>query len=402
MATVKIKFRPSTVDGEQGVISYQVIHNRLVRQHKSTHRLYVDEWDNDSSQVVFPVPENYRSQRLFEISERIKIDVRHLQRIIESLNNLGCDYSADDVFAKFYDCSYSHDFFLFAEDAILNLKSLGRIRTAETYKAALSSFCNFRRCIDIAIEDIDADVIMRYEAWLKGRGICPNTSSFYMRNLRALYNKAVAENLTAQCHPFRHVYTGIDKTVKRAISLCEIKLIKNLDLTAYPLLNFARDLFMFSFFTRGMSFVDMAYLRKKDLSNGILVYRRRKTEQLLSVKWEKCMQDVVDKYSNPRSRYLLPIINPASLKDERRQYINASHNVNRRLKIIGQMLSLPVSLTMYVSRHAWASIARNRNVPLSVISQAMGHDSELTTRIYLASLDNTAIDNANRMILNSL
>ena len=150
------------------------------------------------------------------------------------------------------------------------------------------------------------------------------------------------------------------------------------------------------------TFLHLAYLRKKDLHNGILSYRRRKTGQQLLIKWEKCMQDIVDKYDSSQSNYLLPIITPISNIDERKQYIYASHNINRCLKIIGKELGLSVSLTLYVARHAWASIAKSKNIPLSVISEGMGHDSETTTRIYLASLDTAAIDKANSVILKSL
>jgi integrase len=114
------------------------------------------------------------------------------------------------------------------------------------------------------------------------------------------------------------------------------------------------------------------------------------------------MQEIVDKYDTSQSNYLLPIIKPFSNIDERKQYIYAAHNINRCLKIIGKELGLSVSLTLYVARHAWASIAKSKNVPLSVISEGMGHDSEATTRIYLASLDTMAIDKANSMILKSL
>ena len=114
------------------------------------------------------------------------------------------------------------------------------------------------------------------------------------------------------------------------------------------------------------------------------------------------MQEIVDKYDTSQSNYLLPIIKPFGDIDERKQYIYAAHNINRCLKIIGKELGLSVSLTLYVARHAWASIAKSKNVPLSVISEGMGHDSEATTRIYLASLDTVAIDKANSMILKSL
>ena len=114
------------------------------------------------------------------------------------------------------------------------------------------------------------------------------------------------------------------------------------------------------------------------------------------------MQEIVHRYNNPHSPYLLPIINPSGEVEPRRQYIYAAHRINRHLKAIGNRLGLSVPLTMYVSRHAWASIARSKNVPLSVISEGMGHESEKTTRIYLASIRSEAVDKANRKILRML
>lgn len=293
-------------------------------------------------------------------------------------------------------------FFLFAQVVINNQKSLGKIRTSETYSSALNSFKRFRAHRDLSLKDIDSDLMVAYEVYLRSSGVSPNSSSFYMRNLRAIYNRAVEKELVIQRFPFRYVYTGVDKTLKRAIPLKAIKQIKALDLSTTPTLDFARDMFLFSFYTRGMSFVDMAYLRKKDLCGGMLSYRRRKTDQQLFVKWERCMQDIIDKYDTTGSSYLLPIITPLSCFDERKQYIYATHNVNRHLKIIGKQLGLSIPLTMYVARHAWASIAKSKNIPLSVISEGMGHDSESTTRIYLASLDTVKVDKANHMILNLL
>ena len=150
-----------------------------------------------------------------------------------------------------------------------------------------------------------------------------------------------------------------------------------------------------------MSFIDMAFLKKKDLQNGILTYRRHKTGQQLFIKWEKPMQEIIDKYDTSQTPYLLPIIKDMDT-DEWRQYKNASHLVNDKLKKLGERLGLPVPLTSYVARHAWASIAKSKNIPLSIISEAMGHDSENTTRIYLASLDTSVVDKANSLILKSL
>lgn len=235
----------------------------------------------------------------------------------------------------------------------------------------------------------------------KSRGVCPNTSSYYMRGLRAIYNRAVEKGMTVQRDPFKYVYTGIGKTVKRAVPLKVIRRIRDMDLALFPAMDFARDIFMFSFYTRGMSFIDMAYLKKKDLQNGILSYRRQKTGQQLFVKWEKPMQEIVDKYDTVSTPYLLPVIKDMNA-DARRQYKNAAHLVNDKLKKLGVRLGLDIPLTSYVARHGWASIARSRNIPLATISEAMGHDSEKTTRIYLASLDTSSVDKANSQILKAL
>lgn len=164
-------------------------------------------------------------------------------------------------------------------------------------------------------------------------------------------------------------------------------------------LEYARDMFLFSFYTRGMSFIDMAYLKKLDLKNGTITYRRRKTGQQLTIKWEKCMEDIIAKYgTNTATHYLLPIItNPYS--DERTQYRNAICRINVVLKEVAKLAGLHIPLTMHVARHYWASVAKSKNIPLSVISEGMGHDSEETTHIYLASLDTSLVDKANNLIL---
>ncbi|MFI3248682.1 MAG: tyrosine-type recombinase/integrase, partial [Rikenellaceae bacterium] len=202
-------------------------------------------------------------------------------------------------------------------------------------------------------------------------------------------------------HPFKHVYTGVAKTIKRALPLKIIKVIKSIDLRDTPRIDLARDIFMFSFYTRGMSFVDMAYLRKEDLKNGVLTYYRRKTGQLLTVKWETCMQNIVDKYKNETSKFLLPIITNMEC-DDRTQYRNGLMMNNYNLKRLGEQLGLALPLTMYVARHSWASVAKCNKVPISVISEGMGHGSEMTTQIYLTSLDTSVIDKANSMIIKLL
>lgn len=397
MTSIKIKFRPSSVEGKEGCIYIQIIHNRVVRQLNTDYRIFASEWDENSETVMV---NGDRSNIVNAIKERLAWDMARLKKVISQLETEQSRYTADDVITGYHKLTKEVSLFSFWHNVIAQLKQLGKVRTSETYTATLNSFMVFREEQDVPLDGISSDMMLLYEAYLKARGVRMNTISFYMRIFRAVYNRAVEKGLTAQNYPFRHVYTGVDKTAKRAIPIKAIKEMKDLDLAMNSALDFARDMFLFSFYTRGMSFVDMAYLKKSDMKNGILTYRRRKTGQELSIKWEKCMAEIIVKYPENKTVYLLPIIKEEG--DERRQYDNALHLVNYRLKELSTMLKLQRPLTMYVARHSWASAAKSKNVPLSVISEGMGHDSEATTQIYLASLETSVVDKANKMILGLL
>ena len=397
MTSIKVKFRPSTVEGKEGGIYFQIIHNRIVRQLNTDYKIFATEWDAESESVIIS---GNRSNILLGIRERLEWDIARLEKVIRLLETERRRHTADDVITVFHKMTKEASLFTFMHGVIAQLKQLGKIRTSETYTATLKSFMTFREDQDVPFDGITSDLMLLYEAYLKARGVRMNTISFYMRILRAVYNRAVEKGLAPQQNHFRHVYTGVDKTVKRAIPIKAIKALKELDLSMKPSLDFARDMFMFSFYTRGMSFVDMAYLKKTDLQNGILTYRRRKTGQELTIKWEKCMAEIVAKYPDNQTDYLLPIIREK--EKERKQYDNALHLVNYRLKELSKILKLQRPLTMYVARHSWASAAKAKHVPLSVISEGMGHDSEATTQIYLASLETSVVDKANKMILGLL
>lgn len=291
--------------------------------------------------------------------------------------------------------------FIYMEDIVVKLRDMGRTRTSETYIAALRSFKKFRKGQDLMLESLTSDILETFEAWLKNNGNVPNTISFYMRILRASYNRAVEDGLVEDRKPFRKVYTGVDKTVKRAISIEAVGKLKRIDLSGRRVLDFARDMFLMSFYLRGISFIDLAYLKKSDLRNGYLTYRRRKTGQLLTIKWTFDMQELLDKYPDNPTEYLMPIIT-ADCINHRNSYRNQIYNINRNLKRIAPMIGITIPLTMYVARHSWASAAKVMGIPVSVISEGMGHDSESTTQIYLASLETSVIDNANSLIISSL
>ena len=400
MASIKIKFRPSTVADHEGSIFYQIIHDRKPRQLVTSYKVFPSEWDNKRSMVVA----NHKGERqtfILSIRERIRWDIERLTKIIRKFDSNGFVYSADDVIEEFHRYANEYTLFNYMESMIIKLKQNGKTRTSETYTVTLNSFKKFSKNEDIMLDCINSEVMESYEAWHKQRGISPNTISFYTRILRAVYNRAVEAEIIENRNPFRHVYTGVDKTVKRALPLQIIKKIKSLDLSLTPALDFARDMFILSFMLRGMSFIDMAYLRKTDLSNGYITYRRRKTNQQLTIEWAKEMQMILDKYPENESDYLLPIIKHSGT-NERYIYRNVGYNINRNLKTIAKEIGLSIPLTLYVARHSWASAAKAKGIPLSVISEGMGHDSETTTQIYLSSLDTSVVDKANSLILSSL
>ena len=399
MISVKVKFRPSTVVGKEGVIYYQIIQNRIVRQLTTNYRIFPEEWDESNARLI--IGNTPRSNHLLSLKSCIDWDMKRIQMIINRLTERNIPFSTNDIITAFQRQADEQSLFNFMGNVITQLKKIGKLRTAETYTATLRSFMRFRNDTDVLLDDITPELIEMYEAYLQNNGVVRNTSSFYMRILRAVYNRAVEKEFVKQRNPFKNVYTGVDKTAKRALPLSTIRRIKNLDLTRLPKLEFARDMFLFSFYTRGMSFIDMAFLKKTDLQNGYLKYRRRKTKQQLFIRWEKCMQEILDKHNAPESPYLLPIIKVAE-QNERKQYGNALREVNNKLKEIAKTICLQIPLSTYVARHSWASIARSKNIPISVISEGMGHDSEMTTQIYLSSLDSSAIDHANSLILKDL
>lgn len=400
MASIKVKFRPSTVVDHEGAIYYQIIHERKVRQLPTDYKVFPIEWDENRSMVTTS-QQSERKSFILSIRERIRWDLERLNKIDRKLDANSLSYTADDVIEEFNRYSTEYSLFNFMESIIGKLKQNGKIRTSENYRSTLNSFKNFRKDEDIMLDCVTSELMESYEAWQKSRGIAPNTISFYTRILRAVYNRAVEDDIIENRSPFRHVYTGHDKTIKRALPLAVIKKIKTLDLSLVPTLDYARDMFMISFYLRGMSFIDMAFLKKTDLKNGYVTYRRRKTGQQLIIEWTKEMQMMLDKYPENKSDYLLPIIRNKEV-NEHCIYRNTGYNINRNLKSIAEMVGVNIPLTLYVARHSWASIAKAKGIPISVISEGMGHDSETTTQIYLASLDTSVVDKANSLIFKSL
>ena len=357
MATTRFKFRASSVSGKQGTLFIQVIHQRVARQVSTKYKLYANEWDFAGQSVVVPkdTPPD-RNQYLQTVREALRCDTSRLQVIIFSLDHGRKEYHAKDVVKRFLKRDKSNEFLEFAENLVSKKNEEGHHALAAKYQASINSLKRFLDGRLLTFDDMDSSQMLSYETYLKKQGLCSNTTSFYMRNLRAIYNQAVVQGLTPQYYPFSRVYTGIAKTAKRAVNIEEVQKIKTKELPADSADAFSRDIFLFSLYTCGMSLTDIAHLKKSDLQGDFLSYCRQKTGQRITIRWEPCMQKLVDKYKNEDSPYLIPIISRPG-EDEARQYQNRIHLINHHLKNLGEELGLSSKLTSYVARHSWASIA---------------------------------------------
>lgn len=316
MVSIKIKLRHSSVSGVPGTVVY-VLHEGMRSVRIATeYKLFPEEWDEKSQSVVFR--EKYRFSYVTDIDLRIKNDVSALQNMIKSFPN----YSAKDILQAFHIHRQDKSFLAFMDKQIRSLIKNGCLGTARNYMCTRNSFASFLHNQDIEFYLMTEDFILEYDSWLRKKGITRNSVSFYMRILRSVYNKAAAKMFFNPENIFRKVYTGVDRTRKRAVNEEIIVRLSNLDLSEHKALDYARDIFIFSFYTRGMAFVDIAYLRKSNIRNGFIQYIRRKTGQIINIRIESCMKKIMDHYKT-KSEYIFPIITSSDEKIAYRQYQNS-------------------------------------------------------------------------------
>lgn len=291
MTTIRVKLRLSSVTGKAGSIYYQIIHQREHVQLTSSVKLHPREWDARNGRVCI---QREKSSRLLEAQRMINADLALLHDIISRKMATGIPYrTADIAYAFRMFITKEIDFFSYIAKRICQLEKKKAYGTSRNYLRAYRSFSSFlkKQCLPFAI--CTPELIQEYEQWLLQRGIKRNSSSFYMRVLRAVYNSAAGDGLAPSGNPFKKVYTGVDVSRKRAVDKEVIVQLKKLDLTEEPVLDYTRDLFLFCLYSRGMAFVDMAYLQKDEVKYGVMVYIRKKTGIRLCIKIEPCLQEII-------------------------------------------------------------------------------------------------------------
>ena len=291
------------------------------------------------------------------------------------------------------------DFFELIEKAVERKQTAQRAKVAHNYCCAGHSLRRFtlkQGLSQLDVTEVNPLLMERYQYYLNEQcGISRNSSSAYMRSLRAIYNQAVKEGLCSDTRPFCNVFTGVCHTQKRALPQTVLQRLFNLDLSNQRELSLARDLFQFSILARGIAFIDLAKLTRSCVRGNHIVYTRSKTGQSICCAIDATMERLIQRWHRPHSKRLFPILDD---EYDHRTYETALHRYNRHLHRLTRLCDSPAPLTSYCARHSWASTAYKLEVPISVISTCMGHASEEITRIYLSSLDTEYIDHKTSIV----
>lgn len=417
MTSINLVFRPSTRPGRQtGSLSVRLVHRRHYKTFTLAGcRVYADEWDRQSQSVVYPADNPCRSALLREVENVLERETGLLAGFILSLENRG-RYTLEDLTGLYRQKRDDGKLLGYADGLAAAMEERGQYRTAKAYRTVTRGIVRLNKGADIPLHHINARLIGDFEAHLRERELMPNTISFYMRNLRAIYNKAAEEKLIVKRrdeNPFEGVFIGVTKTMKRALSLDEIQKLKDLDFgrmlergktgkreeAALRNLHAAHRYFGFCLYARGMCFIDMAFLQKKNLRGGFIRYIRKKTGRQIEVRVTPEMKEIIDSFAHETagSPYLFPVIRDEG-KPARLRYESALRTQNSRLKKLSSMAGIGPRISTHWARHSWATMGKQLNVPTSVISECLGHTSENTTLIYLAQLNNSVLDEANERI----
>ena len=290
----------------------------------------------------------------------------------------------------------NQNFTSYAASYVAQLRKEGRHSTAHVYEKAFRSFTTYLGTSCIPFFSITRECLRGYGQYLCVKKLKPNTVSTYMRMLRSIYNKGVEAGVAPYVpRLFHEVYTGVDVRQKKALPISELhklfygdpgsELLRHTQAVAFLLFQFC-----------GMSFSDFAHLEKSALQQGLLRYERIKTHTPVSLEVLDSAKALIERLrshspsSSLYSDYLFAVLSgvkdPKS-KDAYREYQSALRKFNNRLKSLARKLKLNGPVTSYTFRHSWATIAKQRGVPVEMISEALGHTSIKTTQIYLKGFE---------------
>ena len=285
------------------------------------------------------------------------------------------------------------------DNVIYEFETENRYSSAHVYKSAENAFIAYMEAKRIREFTFNSQLLKGFEDYLIRKRLSWNTVSTYMRMLRATYNRAVEKRIAKYVpYLFKGVYTGVESKTKRAMPP-EImaRLMQERTQEKYPVSKWL----VLMFLLRGIPFIDLAHLRKCDLTGEIITYHRHKTKKELNVSIPKEAMNIIhhnlDKSSSP---YLFPILNGmANGREAHKNYQSELRKLNYRLSILSKELGNGIKLSSYAARHTWATTAYHQKMPMGLISNALGHSSIKVTEAYLKPFDNNELNKVNMEII---
>jgi site-specific recombinase XerD len=293
-------------------------------------------------------------------------------------------------------------FFTYAETIIAELKKANKIGNARTYQCSLDALKNYRAQRDLSFYELTRSLLEKFETENLAKGNSVNGISVYLRTIRAIYNRAIKAGIVDQeSYPFRNFEIKSEKTRKRAISHSAIQRIEKFEPVLGDSLFNCRNYFLISFYLRGISFTDLARLTMGSIADGRINYSRQKEHNPYSIKITPAIQKILDWYIKGKRKedFIFPIMSKGTPAQQYKRVEWARKRFNKKLKKLAEKCEIDENLTSYVSRHSFASRAKNMGIDVASISELMGHQDLQTTQIYLDSLPSDLLDEIHEKII---
>ncbi len=362
---------------------------------------YEADW-NEAAGTFKKSTENYREKNaiLDKVKHRVNEILFEFERdkqpfSFESFEDKLTGNEKKQVYSSF-------DKFLAAlVDEMRAQSKLGNAKIYNDFGVALN---NYRSTSKIVLSDINYNFLKGFETHLYKRGCTGGGIHHYMRTLRAIFNEAIRRGLVSKdFYPFKsqlnpNGYSLMNlksEAAPRAVSLEDIERIKRIDVASHPNLNLPWKVFLFSYYAFGLNFADLVVLKRANIQNGRIVYRRAKTGKEYSVAITEPMQAILSEFARKVSVFLFPFLTE-SIHLTPMQIMNRKHKVlkqiNDGLKVISGLLDLPASLTTYVARHTFATTLKDKGVNVAIISECLGHADLSTTQAYLKKFEQSKLD----------
>lgn len=402
-STLLLDNRRPKADGTFPLI-IRIIHNRTIAQ--ITLGTYLEEKDwNEEKKMIRTTFKGTES--VTRLNNQIRTKTNDVADFISKLDEkkiLHTFTTANQIKERFEKKLDKVYVFVYMQQLIDEMEKANRIGNARTYKSVkgiLKTYCNDK---DMTFNEMDYAFLMRFETDHYASGNKINSLSVYMRTLRAVFNRAIKDELIEQeIYPFKRYQIKSTKPNKRAINMTAIKKIEDLIFDPNHPLAKTHDYFMFCFNMRGMPFTDMAHLKVENIVDGRIKFDRQKTDKAYNIKITPIAQKILDKYviGKGKNEYIFPIIYRESPKDIYRDVEWARNRFNKKLKDIATLCGITENMTSYVGRHSFANQAKNLGIPIANISDMLGHDDIKTTQIYLDTLPSSILDDFQELVINS-